>query len=108
LAHDRLSSDADHDLTDIYHYGRDEFGELAADTFLKNLRSFITKAAEFPHLGTSLNDVHPGLRFRVFEKHYLILYLPRPYGIFVLRIVRAERLLRPQLLSNAIEEASQE
>jgi toxin ParE1/3/4 len=85
---------AELDLEEHYIYLAENAGLDVADRFLTKAESSFADLAEQPGIGAPVDLRHPeltGLRkWRVseFEK-FLIFYLPRPDGVFILRVLHS-------------------
>lgn len=102
----RLSEDAEHDLAEIYRRGFWRFGEHQADKFYNHLFDSLELLASFPQSGRLAEDIHPELR-RVEINPYVIFYLPRDYGVYVLRFLRQSQIMKPAYLESAIKDDNQ-
>lgn len=81
-----LSNKADTDLTEIYLYSFQTFGEARADTYFLSLRDRLQNLADNPHLGRSAADIRPDLLLYRHARH-MIFYVTEESGIFVVRIL---------------------
>lgn len=102
----RLSDDAEHDLAEIYRRGFWRFGEHQADKFYNQLFDSLELLASFPLSGRSAEEIYPELR-RVEINPYVIFYLPRAYGVYVLRFLRQSQVAKSEYLESAIRADSQ-
>jgi plasmid stabilization system protein ParE len=59
MARYELSNAADRDLTDIYTYSYQQFGEAVADRYFSDLEVCFTRQSEFPRLGRSIDQIRP-------------------------------------------------
>lgn len=103
----RLSDDAEHDLAELYRRGFWEFGERQADKFYNQLFDSLELLASFPQSGRSAEGIYPALR-RVEFNPYVIFYLPREYGIYVLRLLKQSQVVKPDYLRHAIQTEPQQ
>lgn len=102
----RLSNDAGDDISEIYRRGYWTFGEHQADKFLNKLFDSLELLASFPLSGHIEHDIYPDMR-RVEFNPYTVFYLPRTYGVYILRILRQERYVKKGFFDNAIEAENQ-
>ncbi len=80
---------AEADLDDLWWYIA-QHNPDAADRLLDTIDERLTILAQFPMLGTSRDELLPGLRSSPVG-NYLIFYLPLSDGIEVVRVLRASR-----------------
>jgi len=99
----RLSPDAEQDVGEMYRRGFWQFGERQADKFYNQLFDSLELLASFPKSGRSADDIYLDLR-RVEFNPYVIFYLPRDYGVYVLRLLKQSQIVKPAYLDNAIRE----
>jgi len=99
----RLSEDAEHDLAEMYRRGFWQFGEQQADKFYHQLFDSLELLAAFPQSGRTAEDIHPGLR-RVEFNPYVIFYLPRDYGVYVLRLLKQRQIVKAAHLEQALKD----
>ncbi len=90
----RLSDEAEKDLAEMYRRGFWLFGERQADYFYNQLSDGLELLADFPESGRLAEDIYPGLR-RVGFNPYVIFYLPRDYGVYVLRLLKQSQIVKP-------------
>ena len=102
----RLSDEAEHDLAEIYRRGFWKFGELQADKFYNQLFDTLDLLASFPKSGRSAHEIYPELR-RVELNPYVIFYLPRDYGVYVLRLMRQSQVAKTEHMDRAIKTDTQ-
>lgn len=81
-----LSQKADQDLTEIYQYSFETFGEDRADKYFLGLDRCLKTLAENPHRGRSADEIEEGI-YRYEHARHTIFYVVRPLGIFVARIL---------------------
>lgn len=98
----RLSDEAEHDLAEIYRRGFWKFGEYQADKFYNQLFDSLELLASFPESGRSARDIYPELR-RIEFNPYVIFYLPRDYGVYVLRLMRQSQIVKTEYMAYAIK-----
>jgi toxin ParE1/3/4 len=81
---------AEHDLEEIWWYIAQDNPD-AADRLLDKIEECCRTLAEFPHMGLSREELHPGLRSLPVGK-YLIFYLPMAVGgIEIVRVLSGLR-----------------
>ncbi len=97
----RLSDEAEHDVAEMYRRGFWQFGERQADKFYNQLFDSLELLASFPQSGRSSNDIYPELR-RVEFNPYVIFYLPRDYGVYVLRLMKQSQIVKREYMAKAI------
>jgi toxin ParE1/3/4 len=98
----RLSDDAEHDLGELYRRGFWQFGENQADKYYNQLFDSLELLASFPLTGRAADQIYPSLR-RVEFTPYVILYFPRDYGVYVLRLLKQSQIIKPNYLAQAIK-----
>jgi toxin ParE1/3/4 len=103
----RLSDEAEHDVAEMYRRGYWLFGEHQADKFYNQLFDSLELLASFPQSGRSANDIYPELRRTEFTP-YVIFYLPKDYGVYVLRLLKQSQIVKPKQLDRAIRMNHQE
>ena len=74
MASYELSGRADRDLTEIYRYSFEEFGEAKADAYLLALDDCLTRLASSPELGRSAERLRPGY-FRFEQASHVVFYV---------------------------------
>ena len=87
-----LSRLAEEDLVSIWEFIATGSVQ-AADRFLDRLRDTVHMLSRFPEMGRAREELAHGVRSFPFGD-YLILYLPRPRGIAVVRVVSGFRSLQ--------------
>jgi toxin ParE1/3/4 len=97
----RLSDEAEHDVAEIYRRGFWQFGEHQADKFYHQLIDSIELLSTFPQIGRSADNIYPDLR-RIEFNPYTIFYLPRDYGVYVLRLMRQSQIVKSDYIAKAI------
>ncbi|MCK6453216.1 MAG: type II toxin-antitoxin system RelE/ParE family toxin [Alphaproteobacteria bacterium] len=80
-----LSRKADDDLTDIYLFSYQTFGEQQADAYFLGLRDCLQALAGNPSQGRSAAHLLPGLLVHRHKRHF-VFYMRETGGIFVVRI----------------------
>ena len=103
----RLSDEAEHDVAEMYRRGFWQFGELQADKFFHQLFDSLELLASFPQSGRAADDIYPGLR-RVEFNPYVIFYLPRAYGIYVLRLLKQSQIVKVGYINHAIKNSNKQ
>jgi len=81
-----LSRAADIDLTDIYTFTHNEFGEQQADLYFSSIDDCLTRLAVNPRLGRDVGFVRKGYRRFVHRRHS-IYYQSTSDGILVVRVL---------------------
>jgi toxin ParE1/3/4 len=66
-----LSSDADADLSSIFEYGIDTFGESVAEAYLFALKSALERLSEYPELGVLRADLNQKPRCLPCREHHI-------------------------------------
>ena len=97
----RLSVDAEQDVAEMYRRGFWAFGEHQADTFYHRLFDSLELLASFPQTGRQADHIYPKLR-RIEINPYVIFYLPRPYGVYVLRLLKQSQIVKSDYLTRSI------
>lgn len=98
----RLSDDAEHDLAELYRRGFWQFGERQADKYYRQLFDSLELLASYPQSGRSAEGIYPKLR-RIEFNPYVIFYLPREYGVYVLRLLKQSQVMKADYLRHAIQ-----
>ncbi|MDA0692704.1 MAG: type II toxin-antitoxin system RelE/ParE family toxin [Nitrospinae bacterium] len=88
-----LSQKADQDLTEIYQYSIETFGEGQADKYFLDLDHCLQTLAENPHQGRPADEIEKGI-FRYEHGRHIVFYVVRPPGIFVARILHQSMDIR--------------
>lgn len=101
----RLSPDAEQDIGEMYRRGFWTFGEYQADKFYHRLFDSLALLASFPQTGRMADEIYPSLR-RVEFNPYVIFYLQRDYGIYIVRLLKQSQIIKPGYLSRAISDES--
>lgn len=84
----RLSRKADDDLTQVYLYSFERFGEVQADTYTSELSACFRLLAEQPRLGRG-RPGQPEDRRAFFHGSHIIAYRITPAGILIQRVLDA-------------------
>lgn len=98
----RLSLDAEQDVGEMYRRGFWMFGEHQADKFYNQLFDSLELLASFPLSGRPAEDIYPELR-RVEFNPYVIFYLPRDYGVYVLRLLKQSQIVKSDFMRNSFQ-----
>lgn len=85
----RLSDKAVIDLRNISRYTNIEFGQAQAKAYLTALKETTLQLAEQPQMAQVVNDIRPGYRRYLFQKH-AIYFIEKDYGIYVVRILHQQ------------------
>ena len=101
----RLSDDAEIDISEMHRRGFWEFGERQADAFYNRLFDSVELLASFPKTGRSADNIYPELR-RVEFNPYVIFYLPRDYGVYILRLMKQSRIVKSEYMDDAVNSES--
>jgi toxin ParE1/3/4 len=96
VAEFKLSARAEADLLDIYEYTASVFGTYQADAYLGGLERTFDLLANFPRIGTSVNDTAPGYRRFRFQAH-MVFYTEDQDGLVIRVILHHSREIRPDL-----------
>ena len=102
----RLSDEAEHDVAEMYRRGFWQFGEHQADKFYNRLFDSLELLVTFPQSGRSAADIYPELR-RIEITPYVIFYLPRDYGVYIVRLMKQNQIIKPDFLGGAINSEHQ-
>jgi toxin ParE1/3/4 len=82
--------DARADLTDIWLYSAERWGEDRANGYINEIHARITAVATNPHLGSDSSKLYPELR-RIKSGSHLIYYLATEVLLDVVRILHVRR-----------------
>ena len=82
----KLSKQAEHDLTAIWDYTLEHWGETQADDYLQAIQSAIRLLVNNPEMGSSRENLQTGCRSYCQGKH-VIFYRPYSYGVRVIRVL---------------------
>ncbi|NIV43176.1 MAG: type II toxin-antitoxin system RelE/ParE family toxin [Candidatus Dadabacteria bacterium] len=85
-----LSLPAEQDLSSIYDYTFNEFGELQAVKYLTGIEQKVLNIVESPELGIKREEIRQGLRSIVYEKH-VIFYRVMNDTIRIIRVLHGSR-----------------
>ena len=89
------------DLIEIWHYIEAD-NPTAADRVLDAIEASLIHLAEYPDLGRGRPEIRKNLR-SIVSGNYLLFYTPRQEAIEVVRIIRAERDISPEMFSGEAE-----
>ncbi|WP_024461705.1 type II toxin-antitoxin system RelE/ParE family toxin [Marinimicrobium sp. LS-A18] len=103
----RLSDEAEHDVAEMYRRGFWQFGEPQADKFFHQLFDSLELLASFPESGRAAEDIYPGLR-RIEFNPYVIFYLRRDYGVYVLRLLKQSQIVKAEYIAQGLKSRSEE
>jgi len=81
-----LSNSADRDLTEIYRYSHQTFGEARADAYFLSLRDCLQMLAENPRLGRPVDYLRSGLLCHRHGRH-IVFYMAERRDIFIVRVL---------------------
>lgn len=98
MAEFRLSPRAESDLLDIYDYTDGRFGQYQAVAYHAGLDHSFGLIADFPLIGTSANDLYPGLRRFRFQSHN-IFYTDEGPHVLIRGLLHHRINLRPELFA---------
>jgi toxin ParE1/3/4 len=84
-----IRPEAESDLDEIWWYIAQDHPNNA-DQFLDRIQDRFMALADFPHLGTSRDELKSGLRSQPVG-NYLIFYFPLADGIEIVRILHGSR-----------------
>lgn len=84
-----IRPEAESDLDEIWWYIAQDHPNNA-DQFLDRIQDRFMALADFPHLGTSRDELKSGLRSQPVG-NYLIFYFPLADGIDIVRILHGSR-----------------
>jgi len=96
MAEYELSNKADEDLTEIYTFTYQHWGETQADAYLLSLEERFRMLAEQPRLGMKADHIRKGY-FRCEHGSHSIFYKTQKGGIFIVRVLH-NRMDREQHL----------
>ena len=86
MADYELSKKADQDLTELYIFSFQRFGEDKADAYLLSLEEFFRNRVETPHLGRDISYIRQGY-FRYEHVRHSIFYKLKEDEIIVMRVL---------------------
>lgn len=82
----RYTAEARSDFRSILRYGRATWGERRKDAYAEHMDATIESLTRFPNLGSSRDDIAPGLRSIPIEEH-VVYYRVGPRSIIIVRIL---------------------
>lgn len=85
-----LSSEADHDLEDIFDYTNSEFGTTQAFEYVSSFDKIFENLCSHPFMGRERNEIRSGLRSIVNERH-VIFYRLLKKEIRIVRILHGSK-----------------
>lgn len=86
----KLSSDADHDMNDIFDYSIEEFGRKQAFDYAAKLHALFLKLTEQPEIGRRRNEIKIGLRSIPVGEH-IVFYRILKNKIRILRVLHGRK-----------------
>ncbi|MDA3857324.1 MAG: type II toxin-antitoxin system RelE/ParE family toxin [Roseovarius sp.] len=92
-----IRSAAETDLSDIWHYGADNWGIAQADHHADGLFALFDLLADFPEMARERGEVIPPVRIHP-SGVYLVIYRAQGQGVEIIRILRAHQNLTAYLL----------
>ena len=88
---------AEADLSDIWHYGAENWGTGQADHYTDGLFALFDLLAAFPEMARERNEFTPAVRIHPSGIH-LVIYRAEGQGVEIIRIVHAHQNLTAYLL----------
>ena len=82
----KLRPKAEDDLVKIYQYSVQEWGDVRAEEYLRDINSSFMLLVTNPMLGRDCNYIRPTLRALNVESH-VIFYKPTTYGVAIIRVL---------------------
>ena len=82
----RLTRAAEDDLTELYAYSFQEYGEAQADAYFESLESSLNRLSENPQLGVTVESLRPGYRRFTHQRHSIYYQISKS-GIIVVRVL---------------------
>ncbi len=82
----RLTPAAQGDLSSIWDYTRERWGDDQAETYVLEIRAAIERIAQDPRRGHACDEIREGYRRYGIGSH-LLFYRERPDGVDVIRIL---------------------
>lgn len=92
------------DTQRIWRYTAEEFGEHAADAYVRELNQAMQLVREFPDMGSDRSDVRRGYR-RIRSGSHLIFYIASETEIYVMRILHERQDARTALINKPASSA---
>jgi len=84
-------------LSDIWHYGADNWGVEQADHYTDGLFALFDLLADFPEMARERSEFTPAVRIHPSGAH-LVIYRADGQGVEIIRIVHAHQNLTVYLL----------
>ncbi len=92
-----LSAKAEQDLTEVYVFSYQKFGESKADAYLIGLAECLQNLANNPLLGRNIDHIRSGY-FRYEYISHSVFYKPKRNGILVVRVLHGSMNMEQHLL----------
>jgi plasmid stabilization system protein ParE len=86
-----LAKTAEEDLLSIFRYIGTRASRTIALAYVRRIRSFLERLADFPERGTVRNDIRPGLRIIGFERRVSVAFVVEDRNVVVLRLLYGGR-----------------
>lgn len=96
MAEYELSAKAEQDLTEIYVFSHQKFGESRADAYLIGLEECLQNLANNPLLGRNIDHIRKGY-FRYEYISHSVFYKPKRNGILVVRLLHGSMNMEQHL-----------
>ena len=93
-----ISPRAQAEITGIWEYTAQEYGDDAADAYVIGLDAVMLRVPEYPQMGADCAEVRKGYR-RIRAGSHMIYYVPHKRGIDVMRVMHPRQHAREQLKS---------
>jgi toxin ParE1/3/4 len=78
------------DLLDLHDYVTEQSGDVVADAVIRRIEERLTLLAQYPQMGRKRDELRPGLRSLVIDRH-IAFYLPMEDGIDLVRVLYGGR-----------------
>ncbi|MDD9727596.1 type II toxin-antitoxin system RelE/ParE family toxin [Roseovarius sp. SK2] len=88
---------AETDLSEIWHYGADNWGIEQADRYADGLFALFDLLADFPEMARERSEFTPAVRIHPSGAH-LVIYRAAGQGVEIIRILHAHQNLTAYLL----------
>ncbi len=85
-----LSDEAESDLTDLYIYSLENWGEAHADAYLGELYAVFTRLSENRLIGRERPELGDAIRSFPCGS-YIVFYMPHEEGVAVVRVLHGSR-----------------
>ena len=92
----RLAHRAEEEITEIFAYGYERFGEAQAEIYADGMTHVFELLADNPRMGRAADRIAPGVRRHEYRSH-VILYEEKPNGVLILAVVHGKSLRRLSL-----------